>query len=83
MSKIETVCPYCKKTNTVEKNHSGVGRYGLQNIRCSHCSKSWDGNLSETEGLTKSAPAPSSELAERCESPITCAYDSSVIRASE
>lgn len=55
MSKIETVCPYCKKANTVEKSNS-VDRYGLQDIRCAHCSKSWQGNLSETEGLAKSAP---------------------------
>jgi len=61
MSKIETICPCC---NAAEKNHSGVGRYGLQNIRCSHSSKNWEGNLSEIEGPAKSAPVPSSELAE-------------------
>jgi len=36
MSKIETVCPYCKKTNAVEKN-SFVDAHGLQSIQCSHC----------------------------------------------
>jgi len=32
MSKIEAVCPYCKKQNVVEKNHFGVGEHahGLQ-----------------------------------------------------
>ena len=62
MNTVETTCPYCKKANTVEKS-SSVDRYGLQNIRCAHCSKSWEGNLSETEGLAKSAPGPSNELA--------------------
>jgi transposase-like protein len=46
MSKIETACPYCKKTNAVEKS-SFVDRDGLQDINCSHCSKRWQGNLSE------------------------------------
>jgi predicted Zn finger-like uncharacterized protein len=62
MNTVETVCPYCKTANAVEKS-SSVDRYGLQNIRCAHCSKSWEGNLSETEGLAKSAPVPSSDLA--------------------
>ena len=63
MSEFETVCPYRKKTNAVEKT-SSVDAHGLQNIQCSHCSKSWEGNLSETEGLAKSALGPSSELAD-------------------
>jgi hypothetical protein len=63
MSKFEVVCLYCKKSNTVEKS-SFVDRDGLQDIKCSHCSKSWEGNLSETGTLAKSAPAPSTELAE-------------------
>jgi phage FluMu protein Com len=62
MNTVETICPYCKKANAVAKS-SSVDRYGLQNIRCAHCSKSWEGNLSETEGLAKSAPVPSSNLA--------------------
>ena len=61
MSKFEVVCPYCKEPNTVEKS-SFVDRYGLQNINCSHCSKSWAGNLSETGRLAKSTPAASTEL---------------------
>jgi phage FluMu protein Com len=62
MSKIEAVCPHCKGPNAVEKNsHADI--YGLQHIRCSHCSKSWSENLSEPDVLAKSAPA-SSELAE-------------------
>ncbi len=63
MSKIETVCPYCKKTNAVEKN-SFVDAHGLQNIQCSHCSKGWATDLSVTGSLTKSATGASSELAE-------------------
>lgn len=54
MNTVETVCPYCKKANTVEKT-SSVDRYGLQNIRCAHCSKSWQGNLSDANHLVKSA----------------------------
>jgi transposase-like protein len=34
MSKFETVCPYCKKTNAVEKS-SFVDEHGLQKIQCS------------------------------------------------
>ncbi len=63
MSKIETVCPFCKRTNAVEKNSFGVSAHGLNKVQCSHCSKSWEENLVETGSLAKSAPAPSSELA--------------------
>ena len=63
MSKIETVCPYCQKTNAVEKS-SLVDSHGLQNIRCSHCSKVWATDLSVTGSLAKSEPVPPSELAE-------------------
>jgi len=63
MSKFETVCPYCKKTNAVEKS-SFVDEHGLQKIQCSHCSKGWATDLSVTDSLTKSAPGASSELAE-------------------
>jgi len=47
MSKVETVCPHCKKANTVEKASFGVGAYAhpLQDIQCSHCSKSWKEDL--------------------------------------
>jgi len=62
MSKIETVCPYCKKTNPVQKSNS-VDRYGLENIRCGHCSKSWQGNLSDVNQLVKSA-RPGGEVAD-------------------
>jgi hypothetical protein len=64
MSKIETVCPFCKKQIVVEKNHFGVGEHahGLHEIQCSHYSKSWQQNLSVT--LAKSAPALSNELSE-------------------
>jgi hypothetical protein len=64
MTKGEAVCPYCKKQTVVEKNHFGVGEHahGLQDIQCSHCSKSWQQDLSVT--FAKSAPAISSELAE-------------------
>ena len=64
MSKIETVCPFCKKQIVVEKNHFGVGEHahGLHEIQCSHYSKSWQQNLSVT--LAKSAPALCSNLAE-------------------
>jgi phage FluMu protein Com len=61
MSKVEAVCPHCKKSNTVEKSNH-LNCYGLQNIQCTHCSKVWGENLGETGGLAKSAPAPSSEL---------------------
>jgi transposase-like protein len=63
MSKFEVVCPFCRKPNGVEKNSFGVSAHGLQKIQCSHCSKRWEENLSDTGGLVKSAPAPSSELA--------------------
>jgi transposase-like protein len=64
MSKVETICPYCKKQIVVEKNYFGVGEHAhsLQDIQCSHCSKSWKQDLSVT--LAKSAPALSCELAE-------------------
>jgi len=61
MSNVSAICPFCKRTNAVEKSSSGRDGYGLQNIQCSHCSKSWAENLGETGSLAKSAP--SSELA--------------------
>jgi len=64
MSKIETICPFCKKTNAVEKTNFGVSEHGLQDIQCSHCSKSWSEDLSLSGRLAKSAPAPSSGMAE-------------------
>ena len=63
MSKVEVFCPFCKTTNAVEKSSFDVSAHGLQNIQCSHCSKRWKENLSDTGRLAKSAPAPSSELA--------------------
>jgi len=63
MSIIETVCPFCKKQNAVEKSSTSVTAHGLNKIRCSHCSKYWEEHLSEPGVLAKSAPAPSSELA--------------------
>jgi transposase-like protein len=64
MIKVEAVCPYYKKQIVVEKNHFGVGEHAhrLQDIQCSHCSKSRTEDLSVT--LAKSAPALSGELAE-------------------
>jgi predicted Zn finger-like uncharacterized protein len=63
MSKVEVVCPFCRKPNAVEKNSLGASAHGLQDVQCSHCSKRWEENLSESGPLAKSAPAPSSELA--------------------
>jgi hypothetical protein len=62
MSKVETFCPYCKKQVVVEKRFD-VSAYGLNKVQCSHCSKRWEERLSEPGALAKSAPAPSSELA--------------------
>ena len=59
MSKVETVCPHCKKANTVEKSSRG-DMYGCQHIQCSHCAKSWSENLNLSGSLAKSAPAVSS-----------------------
>jgi hypothetical protein len=65
MSKVETVCPFCGKTNTVEKfSFSGALAHGLPEIKCSHCSKSWGENLIETGSLAKSAPTQSVGMAE-------------------
>ena len=61
MSKIETVCPFCKKPTVVEKSSFGALADGLQNIQCPHCSKRWAEDLSVTGKLAKSAPAPSTE----------------------
>jgi hypothetical protein len=55
MSKFATDCPYCKKSNVVEKSSASVSTYGFR-IRCSHCSKSWDDSLGEDAGFFKSAP---------------------------
>ena len=63
MSKVEIVCPYCRKATAVEKSFD-VSAYGLNKVQCSHCSKSWKGLLIEPGVLAKSAPAPSSELAQ-------------------
>jgi hypothetical protein len=63
MSKVEVVCPFCKKQVVVEKSFD-VSAHGLNKVQCSHCSKRWEERLTEPGGLTKSAPAPSSELAE-------------------
>jgi transposase-like protein len=66
MSKIQTVqtvCPHCGKPNAVQKR-SHVNYYGLQQIQCAHCSKDWGENLNETEGLAKSAAAPTNEMAD-------------------
>jgi predicted Zn finger-like uncharacterized protein len=57
MSKIETVCPFCKTPILVEKNSLGVSAHGLNKIQCSHCSKRWEEDLSQTGSLAKSAPA--------------------------
>src|SRR5882762_9637635 len=63
MSNVSAICPFCKRTNAVEKNSFVVSAHGLNKVQCSHCSKSWEENLVETGSLAKSAPAPSSELA--------------------
>ncbi len=60
MSKVETVCPFCKKAIAVEKNSFGVSAHGLNKVECEHCSKRWEENLT-ADSLAKSAPA--SELA--------------------
>ena len=57
MSKFETVCPYCKKTNAVEKS-SFVDEHGLQKIQCSHCSKGWATDLSVTGSLAYPGSRP-------------------------
>lgn len=63
MSKVEAVCPFCNKPSAFEKSsHADV--YGLQRVQCPHCSKQWSENLSATGALSKSAPSPSSELAQ-------------------
>jgi hypothetical protein len=65
MSKVEVVCPFCKKSNPVEKySFSGELGYDLLEIKCPTCSKSWGENVIEGGRLAKSAPVPSSELAE-------------------
>jgi predicted Zn finger-like uncharacterized protein len=50
------VCPYCNTANTVQKSSSGVDRFGLQSIRCTHCSKNWSerlaGSLAKSAGST-------------------------------
>jgi hypothetical protein len=62
MSK-EVVCPFCKKSNPVEKySFSGELAYDLPEIKCPNCSKSWGENVIEAGRLAKSAP--SNELAE-------------------
>ena len=63
MSKVEVICPFCRKPNAVEKNSFGASAHGLQDVQCSHCSKRWEENLSDTERLAKSATVRSSELA--------------------
>ena len=59
MRKIEAVCPYCAKAKTVET----IGTATNLSLKCAHCSKSWDEDLSETGSLAKSAPAPSDGMA--------------------
>jgi hypothetical protein len=65
MSKFETVCPHCRKPNTVEKTSFGAAgtEHGQQDIQCSHCSKRWKEDLGESGSLTKSAPTQSPEMA--------------------
>jgi hypothetical protein len=59
----EVVCPFCKKSNPVEKySFSGELAYDLPEIKCPNCSKSWGENVIESGRLAKSAP--SNELAE-------------------
>jgi hypothetical protein len=56
MSKFATDCPYCRKSNVVEKSSASVSTHGFR-IACSHCSKSWDDSLGEDAGFFKSAPS--------------------------
>ena len=63
MSKVEVVCPFCRKSNAVEKNSFGASAHGLQDVQCSHYSKLWEENLSDTGQPAKSETVPSSELA--------------------
>lgn len=49
--KVGAICPYCRKSNAVEKSGSGA----MQDIRCSHCSKNWSEDLSGASRLEKSA----------------------------
>jgi transposase-like protein len=67
MSKVVTVCPHCKKANTVEKASSGVGEYahGVQNIQCSHCSKSWIEDMDVTGSELAKSVQPTSLAALR------------------
>jgi phage FluMu protein Com len=62
MSKVETVCPHCKKANTVEKASFGVSAYAhpLQDIQCSHCSKSWKEDLGATGSELAKSVQPTS-----------------------
>jgi len=46
------ICPYCKTSNTVQKNSFGAFPFQLT---CSHCSKSWQEDLNATNQLAKSA----------------------------
>ena len=63
MSKIETICPFCKGAVVVEKNSFGAAG-GMESVRCAHCAKSWSEDLSLSGRLAKSAGAPSSGMAE-------------------
>lgn len=54
MNKVETICPHCKTTNSVEKSSSEIDRYAMQDIKCAHCSKSWQEDLSDSNRLAKS-----------------------------
>lgn len=56
MSKVEVVCPYCKKPTVVEKSFD-VSAHGLNKVQCSHCSKRWEESLTEPGVLSKSAPS--------------------------
>jgi hypothetical protein len=63
MNKVETICPHCKKANTIEKATSfGVGEHAhrLQDIQCSHCSKSWKEDLGVTGSELAKSVQPTS-----------------------
>src|SRR5882757_9455782 len=62
MNKVETICPYCKKTTAVVRKSFGA-LTGRQDVQCSHCSKSWEEDLSDSNRLAKSVhPTSLAEL---------------------
>jgi hypothetical protein len=61
MSKVETICPFCRKPNAAGKNSFDVSANGVQAIQCSHCSKRWEENFCEGPLVKAAPPVPSRE----------------------